>query len=38
LPKEPRTAYNAGAIQGGTTLDAVASKADMAVDMRTVSV
>ena len=36
VPKEPKTTYNVGVIRGGTTVNTIASEADMLVDMRSV--
>jgi acetylornithine deacetylase/succinyl-diaminopimelate desuccinylase-like protein len=36
VPKEPKTTYNVGVIRGGTTVNTIASEAEMLVDMRSV--
>lgn len=36
VPKDPKTTYNVGVIQGGTTVNTIAAEADMLVDMRSV--
>jgi tripeptide aminopeptidase len=36
VPKQPKTTYNVGVIHGGTTVNTIASEADMLVDMRSV--
>jgi tripeptide aminopeptidase len=36
VPREPKTTYNVGVIHGGTTVNTIASEADMLVDMRSV--
>jgi tripeptide aminopeptidase len=37
VPKEPKTTYNVGVIRGGTTVNTIASEAEMLVDMRSVN-
>jgi tripeptide aminopeptidase len=37
VPAEPRTTYNVGRIEGGTTVNSVAQTASMLVDLRSVS-
>jgi acetylornithine deacetylase/succinyl-diaminopimelate desuccinylase-like protein len=36
VPTDPKTTYNVGVIHGGTTVNTIASEADMLVDMRSV--
>ncbi|HTX54714.1 MAG TPA: M20/M25/M40 family metallo-hydrolase [Candidatus Baltobacteraceae bacterium] len=36
VPSDPKTTYNVGVIHGGTTVNTIASEADMLVDMRSV--
>lgn len=38
VPSDPKTTYNVGVIHGGTTVNTIASQADMLVDMRSVDV
>lgn len=37
VPKEPKTTYNVGTIQGGTTVNSIAEEVEFTVDMRSVS-
>jgi tripeptide aminopeptidase len=37
VPKDPRTTYNVGRIEGGTTVNSIAQTASMEVDLRSVS-
>ena len=37
VPKDPRTTYNVGTIQGGTTINSIAAEVEFTVDMRSVS-
>ena len=37
VPKDPRTTYNVGTIQGGTTINSIAADVEFTVDMRSVS-
>ncbi|RNA69332.1 M20/M25/M40 family metallo-hydrolase [Alteribacter keqinensis] len=34
VPEEPKTTFNVGAIQGGTTVNTIAEKASMVIDLR----
>jgi tripeptide aminopeptidase len=36
-PKEPKTTYNVGTITGGTSVNTISAKAEMLIDMRSVS-
>lgn len=36
VPTDPKTTYNVGVIRGGTTVNTIATEADMLVDMRSV--
>lgn len=36
VPTDPKTTYNVGVVQGGTTVNTIAAEADMLVDMRSV--
>ncbi len=36
VPTDPKTTYNVGVIHGGTTVNTIASEADMLIDMRSV--
>jgi len=36
VPADPKTAYNVGVIHGGTTVNTIASEADMLLDMRSI--
>ncbi|RPI10915.1 MAG: M20/M25/M40 family metallo-hydrolase [Zetaproteobacteria bacterium] len=36
VPSDPKTTYNVGVIRGGTTVNTIASEAEMLVDMRSV--
>jgi acetylornithine deacetylase/succinyl-diaminopimelate desuccinylase-like protein len=36
LPEEPRTSYNVGVISGGTSINTIAGRAEMLIDMRSV--
>jgi len=38
VPADPRTTYNIGVVRGGTTVNTIASEAEMLVDMRSVDV
>jgi tripeptide aminopeptidase len=38
VPTDPKTTYNVGVIHGGTTVNTIASEADMLVDMRSVDI
>jgi acetylornithine deacetylase/succinyl-diaminopimelate desuccinylase-like protein len=38
VPREPKTTYNVGVIKGGTTVNTIASEAEMLVDMRSVDI
>lgn len=38
VPTDPKTTYNVGVIHGGTTVNTIASDADMLVDMRSVDI
>lgn len=38
VPKDPRTTYNVGKIEGGTTVNSIAQTASMEVDLRSISV
>ena len=37
VPQDPRTTYNVGTIQGGTTINSIAADVEFTVDMRSVS-
>ena len=37
VPKDPRTTYNVGKIEGGTTVNSIAQTASMEVDLRSIS-
>lgn len=37
VPDDPRTSYNVGIVSGGTSVNAIAQKAEMLVDLRSVS-
>lgn len=37
VPKDPRTTYNVGTIQGGRTINSIADEVEFTVDMRSVS-
>lgn len=37
VPRDPRTTYNVGTIQGGTTVNSIAAEVEFTVDMRSVS-
>jgi len=37
VPTDPKTTYNVGVVRGGTTVNTIASEAEMLVDMRSVS-
>lgn len=37
VPRNPRTTYNVGTIQGGTTINSIAAEVEFTVDMRSVS-
>jgi tripeptide aminopeptidase len=38
VPTDPKTTYNVGVVRGGTTVNTIASEAEMLVDMRSVDV
>jgi acetylornithine deacetylase/succinyl-diaminopimelate desuccinylase-like protein len=38
VPSDPKTTYNVGVVHGGTTVNTIASEADMLVDMRSVDI
>jgi di/tripeptidase len=38
VPTDPKTTYNIGVIHGGTTVNTIATEADMLVDMRSVDI
>lgn len=38
VPSDPKTTYNIGVIRGGTTVNTIASEAEMLVDMRSVDI
>jgi acetylornithine deacetylase/succinyl-diaminopimelate desuccinylase-like protein len=38
VPSDPRTTYNVGVVRGGTTVNTIASEAEMLVDMRSVDI
>ena len=38
VPSDPKTTYNVGVVRGGTTVNTIASDAEMLVDMRSVDV
>jgi tripeptide aminopeptidase len=38
VPSDPKTTYNVGVVRGGTTVNTIASEAEMLVDMRSVDV
>jgi di/tripeptidase len=38
VPTDPKTTYNVGVIRGGTTVNTIASEAEMLVDMRSVDI
>ena len=38
VPADPRTTYNVGVVRGGTTVNTIASEAEMLVDLRSVDV
>ena len=37
VPEDPKTTYNVGTIQGGTTINSIAAEVEFTVDMRSVS-
>ena len=37
MPEDPKTTYNVGTIQGGTTINSIAAEVEFTVDMRSVS-
>lgn len=38
VPSDPKTTYNVGVVHGGTTVNTIASQAEMLVDMRSVDI
>jgi len=38
VPSDPKTTYNVGVVHGGTTVNTIASEADMLVDLRSVDI
>jgi len=38
VPSDPKTTYNVGVVHGGTTVNTIASEADMLIDMRSVDI
>jgi acetylornithine deacetylase/succinyl-diaminopimelate desuccinylase-like protein len=38
VPSDPKTTYNVGVVRGGTTVNTIASEAEMLVDMRSVDI
>lgn len=38
VPTDPKTTYNVGVVRGGTTVNTIASEAEMLVDMRSVDI
>lgn len=38
VPSDPKTTYNIGVVRGGTTVNTIASEAEMLVDMRSVDI